>query len=78
MFLHEQKPGFVIFTNRAKKASHRRSSGVLNSRTLSFSRQMFAAFDEIVNLPQSDRIGPIIGMLKSRNVHANEVVRGNG
>jgi 23S rRNA (cytidine2498-2'-O)-methyltransferase len=64
--------GFVIFTT-VQKGLASALIGRLKFKDLIFSRQMFAAFDEIVNLPQSDRIGPIIGMLKSRNVHANEV-----
>jgi 23S rRNA (cytidine2498-2'-O)-methyltransferase len=64
--------GFVIFTT-AQKGLASTLIGRLKFKDLVFCRQMFTAFDEIVDLPQSDRIGPIIGMLKSRNVHANEV-----
>ena len=64
--------GFVIFTT-AQKGLASTFAARLNFKNLVFSRQMFAAFDEIINLPQSDRTGPIIATLKSNKVSASEV-----
>ena len=64
--------GFVIFTATQKHLASV-CAARLNFKNLVFCRQMFGAFDEIVNLPQSDRTGPIIEVLKSNNVSAVEV-----
>lgn len=64
--------GFVIFTTMQKDLGPI-IAGQLKFKNLVFCRQMFGAFDEIVNLPQSNRTGPIIAALKSKNVCVGDV-----
>jgi 23S rRNA (cytidine2498-2'-O)-methyltransferase len=63
--------GFVIFTTDQKGLAATFIERLV-FKDLVFCRQMFAAFDEIVNLPRTDRIGPILDLLKSRNIHAGD------
>ncbi len=63
--------GYVIFTLNEK-------GGLSPSFGFSFSglifcRQMFAAFDEITNLPPYDRVSPCIKALKPKGIHVDEV-----
>jgi 23S rRNA (cytidine2498-2'-O)-methyltransferase len=64
--------GFVIFTT-AQDGHASAFAERLKFMDLVFCRQLFAAFDEIVDLPQSDRLPPIISLLKSQNVRVGEV-----
>jgi 23S rRNA (cytidine2498-2'-O)-methyltransferase len=64
--------GYVVFTT-AQKGLASEVAARIKFMDLVFCRQMFAAFNEIVDLPRPDRTGPIITMLKSRNIRAREV-----
>ncbi|MDM7919404.1 MAG: hypothetical protein QUS12_09585 [Methanosarcina sp.] len=63
--------GYVIFTlNNGNNLSP--SFGV-DFSGLVFCRQMFAAFDEVTNLPPYDRVSPCIKALKPKGIHMDEV-----
>ena len=65
--------GHVIFTF-AQKGRAREFSGLISFGDLVFCRQMFCAFDQIINLPPSDRISPIIALLREKSVCAGDIV----
>lgn len=68
----KDETGYVIFTLN-EKGGLSPSFGISFS-SLIFCRQIFAAFEEVTNLPPHDRVSPCIKALKPHGISVDEVV----
>jgi 23S rRNA (cytidine2498-2'-O)-methyltransferase len=68
----QPETGYVIFSS-IKKNDLTVLVRKLRFSSLIFCRQMFAAFDEITNLPATNRVDAIIEALKPKNINVHEL-----